>query len=267
MTKTKEIKLELFKEEEFLGTRCDFYKDENNSIYMTREQIGEALQYSNPQKAMDNLHSRNKERLNKFSVTLKMRASDGKAYNTTLYIEKGIYEICRFTKQPVANDFYDWVYDKIELIRRNAGTVEIGREKEFLDAYFPTLQEETKLMMVQDLQKTIQQKDKEIKELTPKADNWSAYMDAKGNITVANLAKALNIKGIGRNKLFDILRDNKLLRSNNEPYQSFVNSGYFEVVTGFKNGFKFNQTLVTGKGMNYIRKKMVEWGHIKIEEV
>lgn len=257
----QERKLELVEQGEFLGTSCDFYKDEHNQFYMTREQIGEALQYSNKQKAIDNLHARNKDRLDKFSVVLKLRATDGKAYNTHLYVARGIYDVCRFSRQPIADDFYDWVYDKIEMLRQTSGVVELGEEKEFLDNYFPTLNEETKLMMIKDLNENAKKLQEKVLELQPMADDWSAYSDAKGNITVANLAKSLNISGIGRNKMFGVLRENKVLRENNEPYQRYVDSGYFEVITGIKNGFKYAQTVVTGKGMSYINKKMKEWGY------
>lgn len=257
----KEVKLELIKEGDFLGIKCDFYKDENNNIYMTREQIGQALEYSDARVAITKIHTRNKDRLDNFSVSTKLVSTDQKQYNTTLYIEKGIYDICRFSRQPKADKFYDWVYDQIQLIRKNAGAVIEGKEMEFLNNYFPTLQEETKVMMVKDLQNTIKEKQKEIDELTPKAEDWTAFMDSKGNVTIAKVAKALNIEGIGRNNLFAILRNREVLRANNEPYQRYVDSGYFKVVTGAKNGFKFVQTLATGKGMSWINKKMKEWGY------
>ena len=259
--KKEEVKLELIKEGDFLGTKCNFYKDEGNNVYMTRQQIGEALEYKNPDDAIYRIHDRNKGRLDNFSVVVKLSSTDGKQYNTTLYIEKGIYDICRFSRQPKADKFYDWVYDQIQLIRRNAGTVIEGREMEFLDNYFPSLQEETKLMMVKDLQNTVKEKQREIDELTPKAEDWSAFMDSKGNMTISKVAKALDIEGIGRNKLFDILRNKKVLRANNEPYQRYINDGYFKVVAGTNNGFKYTQTLVTGKGMSWINKKMKEWGY------
>ena len=261
----KEIKLQLIKEGDFLGTKCDFYKDEdNNNIYMTREQIGKALQYANPRDGIFRIHERNKDRLDRFSTVVKLSTVEGSrsvSRDRVLYIERGIYDICRFSRQPVADEFYDWVYDQIQLIRRNAGTVIEGREMEFLDNYFPSLQEETKLMMVKDLQNTVKEKQREIDELTPKAEDWSAFMDSKGNMTISKVAKALDIEGIGRNKLFDILRNKEVLRSNNEPYQRYINDGYFKVIAVAKNGRKFAQTLVTGKGMSWINKKMKEWGY------
>ena len=106
---------------------CDVYYDKQGNILMTREQIGKALGYSNPQKSIDKIHQRNKERLDKFSVTLNLRATDGKNYNTILYTRRGVYEICRFSKQPKANAFYDWVYDLLEGLA--TGQIKIEIEK------------------------------------------------------------------------------------------------------------------------------------------
>lgn len=261
-----DIKLKLIKSGEFLGTICDFHKDEYGNIYMTREQIGKALQYKTPDDAIRRMHNRkqNKERLDKFSTQVAMSRVEGSrevARDTVLYTERGIYEVCRISQQPVANDFYDWVYDQLILLRQTSGVVTLGSEKEFLDNYFPALSEEVKLAMVQDLNENIRKQQEQIKEMQPKVDDWSAFLDTKGNITIANVAKSLNIKGVGRNKLFEILRNNKVLRKNNEPYQTFVDREYFEVLQGTKNGFKYNQTVVTGRGMSFINKKLKEWGY------
>lgn len=254
----KEIKLELIKEGNFLGTKCDFYKDENDNIYMTREQIGQALQYSDPIRNISKLHERNKDRLDDFSAVVKLTTTDQKQYNTTLYIEKGIYDICRFSKQPLANDFYDWVYDQVILIRKTGGAID---DKElFIETYCAGLDDAQKTF-IKGFMNKVEEQQKQISKLQPKADNWSAFMDSKGNMTLSKVAKALNIKDIGRNKLFEILRDKEILRGNNEPYQKYVDSGYFEIGMTTKNGFKFPQTLVTGKGMGYINKKLKEWGY------
>ena len=110
--------MQIVKSESFGSIKCDFWKDEHGQIWMTREQIGKALGYADPQKAIDNLHSRNKDRLDKFSVILKLRATDGKSYDTRVYSPKGIYEICRWSRQPKADAFYDWVYDVLENLRK-----------------------------------------------------------------------------------------------------------------------------------------------------
>lgn len=110
----------LVKSAPFGSMECDFYGD-RNELYMSRKQIGEALEYSDPQKAIDNIHQRNAERLDKFSTTLSLGGVEGGRFvqrETVVYSAKGIYEICRWSRQPKANDFFDWVYEMIEQIRR-----------------------------------------------------------------------------------------------------------------------------------------------------
>lgn len=60
------------------------------------------------------LHAKHSDRLDQFSVTLKLRATDGKHYNTTIYTRKGIMEICRHSGQPKADRFMDWAWDVLD---------------------------------------------------------------------------------------------------------------------------------------------------------
>lgn len=114
--------LQLVTQENFGTVQCDFYK-QDDQVWMTREQIGAALDYVDPQKAIDNIHARHADRLSKFSVTLKLRATDGKDYDTVVYSPKGVYEICRWSRQPKANAFYDWVYEVLEKLRTKQATL------------------------------------------------------------------------------------------------------------------------------------------------
>lgn len=112
------MNLTLAKTELFNSAQCDFWRNENNEVYMTREQIGAALEYSEPRKAIHKIHERNQERLDKFSVVTKLTTTDKKSYDTIIYNERGIYEIIRFSKQPKANAFYDFVYDLLGSLRK-----------------------------------------------------------------------------------------------------------------------------------------------------
>lgn len=119
------MKLRLVKQGEFLGTRCDFYVDENGKIYMSRTQIGYALQYKNPSDGIRNIHARHYKRLDDMSIEVTTaqieRVSSHQSSDklTFMYSEKGIYEICRHSNQSVADNFYDWVYETISVIRDN----------------------------------------------------------------------------------------------------------------------------------------------------
>lgn len=113
------MKLKLITTETFGNVSCDFYRNMNDEMLLTRNQIGQALEYKNPQKAIDNIHAKHKDRLDDLSVTTKLRATDGKEYFTTLYTQRGIMEICRWSRQFKANQFMDWVWDIIESYRNN----------------------------------------------------------------------------------------------------------------------------------------------------
>lgn len=101
----------------FGSIMCDYYGDNGGEFFMTRQQIGEALGYDNPMIAIAKIHDRHKDRIDKFSVLTKLTGTDGKRYETYLYSAKGVYEICRWSRQLAADAFYDHVYDILEGLR------------------------------------------------------------------------------------------------------------------------------------------------------
>lgn len=114
--------LQLFKSEQFYGVNCDFYKGNDAEMWLTRKQIGEALEYNHGRKAIKDIHARHKDRLDKFSVMLKIRggancAPSSESQTTVLYNERGVMEICRWSRQPKANEFMDWVWDIVQAYR------------------------------------------------------------------------------------------------------------------------------------------------------
>jgi len=103
--------------------------------------------------------------------------------------------------------------------------------------------------------------------LEPKAESFDTFISATGNLTIEETAKTLNIKGVGRNKLFQILVDEGILfkkgsgeLSHYEAYQQYVNSEYFvHKQNAFKKGLeviKRTQVFVTPKGLNWLSKKV-----------
>ena len=119
--------LSLIKSENFGAVKCDFYRDEKKEVWMTREQVGMALEYANPRDAIAKIHRRNKERLNQFSGVVNLSTPSG-VQKTTIYSTRGVYEICRWSQQPKANAFYDWVYEVLESLRKG-DTVLIEKTK------------------------------------------------------------------------------------------------------------------------------------------
>lgn len=132
------MKLKLVKQGEFLGTVCEFYVDEENNIYMSRTQIGYALEYKDPANAIKNIHNKNHERFGKYSVVLTGAQfepplrNNSKAQKVYMYNEFGIYAMCARSRQPVADSFNDWVAQVISSIRKNGYYIASGKDRKWM---------------------------------------------------------------------------------------------------------------------------------------
>ena len=85
-------------------------------------------------------------------------------------------------------------------------------------------------LAVIEAQKMLEQKDKQIEEMKPKAEFFDAVADSKTAISMNEVAKVLSIKGYGRNNLFEFLRNEGILDRFNVPYQRYVDCGWFRVI-------------------------------------
>jgi anti-repressor protein len=115
------------------------------------------------------------------------------------------------------------------------------------------------LQLAADQAKQIELQGTKIKELEPKAEVYEKIADSSNLISIGEAAKTLNI-GLGRNRLFEKLRDLNILMGNNVPYQQYVDQGYFEtkikpITMGDITQDKIT-TFVTGKGMIWLTKKL-----------
>ena len=112
------------------------------------------------------------------------------------------------------------------------------------------------------LNRRIQDANKEIERLKPAAEFAYQICSSKDAIDIGNCAKVLN-RSIGRNNLFEFLRNKKILQSDNIPYQKYIDSGYFRVIetkyTIPSGETKISlKTLVLQKGVAYINKLLKE---------
>lgn len=134
------MNLQLVKTENFNDLSCDFYSSEDD-IWMTRNQIGEALEYADPRKAIQNIHDKNKNRFVGKSSVLKTRTVDGRNRETVVYNELGVFEICRLSRQPKADAFMDWAWNIIKSYRH--GNLRTGTPVTTVEQF---LTEQTELM-------------------------------------------------------------------------------------------------------------------------
>lgn len=119
----------------------DVYQNDKHQYYMTREQIGAALEYNNPNKAIQNIHVKNTDRLDPLSTFLKLRNVEGgitKEREYIVYSLRGVMEICRLSRQPKADAFMDFCWDIMESLMRGDSVLATPKmdavlSKEFID--------------------------------------------------------------------------------------------------------------------------------------
>lgn len=102
----------------------------------------------------------------------------------------------------------------------------------------------------------------EIEENKPLVEFASTITESADCIDIGELAKLIKHENIniGRNKLYEWLRDNKYLMKDNVPYQRYIEQGIFQIKeyvikTAYKEMNKI-KCLVTGKGQAYIVEKL-----------
>ena len=125
----------------FGALNVDVYQNDKHQYYMTREQIGAALEYNNPNKAIQNIHVKNTDRLDPLSTFLKLRKVEGgitKEREYIVYSLRGVMEICRLSLQPKADAFMDFCWDIMESLMRGDSVLatpqmDAALSKEFID--------------------------------------------------------------------------------------------------------------------------------------
>lgn len=219
----------------------------NEEPWFVGKDVAVALGYSLPTKAVSNHVDEEDKKMGIQNGTPYIEDSLGRKQYPVFINESGVYTLIISSKLPTAKKFKHWVTSEVLPSIRKYGSYFVDVPKtlpECLIAYANEIKarEETKKML-------------EIAK--PKAEFYDTVANSKSLMSMAAVAKVLD-KGIGRNKLYRFLRDKKVLMSDNLPYQTYVDRGYFKVVEGSYTAGGSNMvsktTYVKQKGVDYIRK-------------
>jgi anti-repressor protein len=136
----------------------------------------------------------------------------------------------------------------------------IKREKEAIELSKPKeLSRKELALMVIESENARELAELKIKELEPKVEVYEHIANAEN---ILDLNKASKSLGIGRNTLMKLLREDKVLRKDNTPYQQYIDQNYFEVkiksISFGKTDSNYTQTFVTSKGLIWLSKKIRE---------
>lgn len=180
--------------------------------------------------------------------------------------EKGVYVLVFRSKKEEALRFQDWVTDEVlPSIRQNGGyimTDENMSDEEIMARALLVAQK-----TIEKKNKELEEKENQIKVLSPKANAYDIFLDRDGLIDVENFSKCLGVQRLGRNNMYKWLRDNKILMGNNIPYQQFINQKFFIIKP---NGYHKEhgkiiedfKTMITKRGIDYLLKRLAKEGYI-----
>jgi prophage antirepressor-like protein len=150
-----------------------------------------------------------------------------------------------------AEEFEKWIFDVVlPTIRKTGGYV--SNDDLFIQTYLPFADDQTKILF-RGVLETVRKQNEQIASMKPKAEAHDRFISGENYQSMNVVAKAL---GTGRNRLFEFLRKEKILMSNNVPYQEYIDRGYFVVKERpIKMGDQIinkPQTYVTAKGVSFI---------------
>lgn len=124
------------------------------------------------------------------------------------------------------------------------------------------------LLLAAELAKQNEETQRQLAIAAPKAEFADRIASADKGVQLGNFAKSV---GLGPRKIFSILREIKILMAGGErhnlPFQEFIERGYFQVRQGSyeANGeTRISHTpLITGKGEQWLTKKLIDFGILK----
>lgn len=203
----------------------------NGQVLFNPKHVAKILDIKN---VNDNLRKMNKNQVIKLTNSKIGKADFRKLHNTgeNFLTESGVYKLVFTSHKPEAERFSDWVTDEVlpSIRKHGAYMTEDVLEKALMSPDF-LIKLATQLKQEKEARKKAE---KIIEEQKPLVDFANKISDTTSLIDINQMAKLLQDENIsiGRNRLFNILRKNKILRENNEPYQKYITKGYFKVKEG-----------------------------------
>ena len=225
--------------------------EEDGKALFRATDVAKSLGYGNPHEAL----YRHCKYLVKREVP-NPQSVNGKMVEALFIPEGDLYRLITHSKLPEAQAFESWVFDEVlPSIRRHGGYID-GQDKMTDDELIARA-----LVMVKS---KLDEREKQLQEQRPMVEFAHHVADSPDTISVGVMAKLAqdNHINIGRTRLFDWLRRNHILSSENVPYQQYISAGYFQVVERIvrgQNGVRIIPvTRVTGKGQIYLINRLRE---------
>ena len=214
----------------------------DGKILFCGSDVAKALGYSSPKDAIST-HCK--------GATKHRTLTNGGEQDVKFITEGDVYRLITRSKLPSAEKFEAWVFDDVLPSIRKHGTYMTPSTLEQAIAdpdFFIGLM--TQLKKEREEKRLLEQK---IEADKPFTEHGRCVADASNCVDFNEFAKITHKDfGLGRQKLFALLRERGILNAENSPYQRYINAGLFKVIQTKKDsqyGVKvFAKTIMTGKG-------------------
>ena len=234
----------------------------NGKPWLVGKDVAAALGYAKPENALS-------AHVDPEDKTTTLIQGTGSNYKTkaTIINKSGLYSLVLSSKLPGAKRFKHWVTSEVLVSIEETGGYIAGQEtmsdfdllaKALLVAQRRIESREAELAVVNAQNSAMRN---QIELDRPKVQFAEDVSTSGKSMTIGDYAKVLydeNGIRIGRNRLFEWLRNVGILQQNNVPYQRYMEAGYFEVAEFLKNGRPVMVTYITGKGQLYVHRKLRE---------
>lgn len=198
------MNLILAQSRKFNSVVCDFWQNENGDVFMTINQLAQALEYAS-KKGVENLVANNEYlKDEEFSTLSKVSTGThgkGGTQETRIFTEDGIYEVTMLSKQIKAKEFRAFVRKILKSLRK--GELQIVQHQQKL----PGSYKEALLALVEEVEKNEQLTttnlvlEQKVNELQPKATYYDLILQNKSLIATNIIAKDYGMSAMALNKL------------------------------------------------------------------
>ncbi|REJ29257.1 phage antirepressor [Caldibacillus debilis] len=179
----------------------------------------------------------------------------------TIINEPGLYSAILKSRKPEAKQFKRWVtHEVIPTIRKHGAYMTPEKIEEVL------LNPDTIIKLATELKEERQKRlaaEQTLEKQKPLVSFAETCMASDKSLLVREVAKLISKQGIhiGERRLYQKLREWKLIfPGKNEPYQEYIDRGYFEISQGVKEtekgSFTWLTMRVTPKGQMYIINRL-----------
>ncbi|WP_312693893.1 phage antirepressor [Leuconostoc pseudomesenteroides] len=228
----------------------------NQEVWFVGKDVADTLGYKNGSRDI-NSHVDEDDKL-KYQIS-----TAGQNREQILVNESGVYSLIFGSKLDSAKRFKKWVTSEVlPSIRQHGAYMTESKIEEVLT------DPDTLIRLATQLKEERQEKKRlaeQVQIQAPKVEFAETIQQSESNISVTNLAKLMSNTGVnvGRNKLFEYLRETGWLLRDNTPSQKGINRGLFAthespIKTHYGTQIKVI-TDVTPKGQEYFIKKLNDY--------